>query len=221
MVPKPTRQPTRVVTFANLKGGVGKSMLASALSVRASEESKRVALLDLDPQESLASWWTRRGKVKNPKLFEVDAATEAIELLVSEGWEWVFVDTGPAKLDLIEPGIAVADLVLIPTRPSAFDIEQAAITVELCETHGKRHAFVLNHAPAGSTMTKSSIQFLQKNGSTVIDKAIPFRPAYMAATTVGKSGPEVEKSGAARKEIDAIWEAVKALASGKVADVGR
>src|SRR5215813_13102110 len=132
---KPTR--LRVVTLANVKGGVGKSTLCSALAVRAAEESRRVALLDLDPQESLASWWTRRGRTKNPKLREVNAATEAIELLISEGWEWVFVDTGPAKIDLIEPGIVVADLVLIPTRPSAFDIEQAGICVELCETHGK------------------------------------------------------------------------------------
>ena len=113
-----------------------------------------------------------RGKTKNPKLFEVDAAVEAIEMLISEGWEWVFVDTGPARIDLIETGIAVADLVLIPTRPSAFDIEQTAICVELCENHGKAHAFVLNHAPAGakvSKLTRSSIKFLQKNGSTVID----------------------------------------------------
>src|SRR6516164_7946730 len=121
MAPKqPAR--LRVVTLASLKGGVGKTTLAGALAVRAAEESRRVALIDLDPQESLASWWTRRGKAKNPKLFEVDAATEAIELLVSQGWEWAFIDTGPAKIDLIEPGIVVADLVIIPTRPSAFDI---------------------------------------------------------------------------------------------------
>src|SRR5262249_33810038 len=117
MAPKPDR--LRVVTLASTKGGVGKTTLASALAVRAAEESRRVALLDLDPQESLASWWTRRGKMKNPKLFEVDATAEAIELLVSEGWHWVFIDTGPARIELIEPGIAVADLVLIPTRPSA------------------------------------------------------------------------------------------------------
>ncbi len=140
----------QVVTLASTKGGVGKTTICSALAVRAAEESRRVALLDLDPQESLASWWTRRGKTKNPKLFEIDATTEAIELLLSEGWEWVFIDTGPARLELIEPGIAVADLVLIPTRPSALDIEQAAITVELCEAHNKPHAFVLNHAPRGS-----------------------------------------------------------------------
>src|SRR5262245_42578335 len=115
----------RVITLASTKGGKGKTTLSSALAVRAAEESKRVALLDLDPQESLASWWTRRGKTKNPKLFETDATTEANELLVSEGWEWVFVDTAPAKIELIEPGIAVADFVLIPVRPSAFDIAQA------------------------------------------------------------------------------------------------
>jgi chromosome partitioning protein len=210
MAPKqPAR--LRVITLASTKGGVGKTTIASALAVRAAEESRRVALLDLDPQESLASWWTRRGKVKNPKLFEVDATAEAIELLVSEGWQWVFIDTGPARIELIEPGIAVADLVLIPTRPSALDIEQAAITVELCETHGKPHAFVLNHAPAGTKLTKSSIQFLKQNGSIVIDAPITYRPAYMAATTVGKSGPEVEKNGVAGREIDKLWAAVKQL----------
>jgi chromosome partitioning protein len=171
MAPKqPAR--LRVVTLASTKGGVGKTTLASALAVRATDESRRVALLDLDPQESLASWWTRRGKVKNPKLFEVDATAEAIGLLVSEGWQWVFIDTGPARIELIEPGIAVADFVLIPTRPSALNIEQAAITVELCETPGKPHGFVFNHAPAGTKLTKSSIQFLKQNGSLVIDAPI-------------------------------------------------
>jgi chromosome partitioning protein len=207
MAPKqPSR--LRVITLANPKGGVGKTTICSALAVRAAEESRRVAMLDLDPQESLASWWTRRGKTKNPKLFEVDAAVESIELLICEGWDWLLVDTGPARIDLIESGVAVSDLVLIPTRPSAFDIEQASLSVELCESHRKPHAFVFNHAPAGTKITKSSIKFLRQNGSTVLDAAITFRPAYMAAATVGKSAPEVEKGDVARKEIDAVWVAV-------------
>ena len=42
------------------------------------------------------------------------------------------------------------------------------------------------------------------------------RQAYMAAATVGKSGPEVEKGGVARKEIDALWAAVRKLLDEKV-----
>ncbi len=206
--------PMRVIAVAATKGGVGKTTICSALAVRAAEESKRVALLDLDPQESLASWWDRR-KSENPKLFEVDATTEAIELLMSEGWEWVFVDTPPAKIELIEPAIAVADLVLIPCRPSALDIEQANIAVEMCEAHGKPFAFVLNHAAPSWKLTKSSVEFLKFGGRTVLEPPLTFRQAYMAAMTVGKSGPEVEKDGAARAEIDALWTAVKALASQK------
>ena len=215
----PPKQPQRlrVVAFANVKGGVGKSTLCSALAVRAAKDSKRVALLDLDPQESLSSWWTRRGRPKNPKLHEVDATTEAIELLISEGWEWVFIDTGPAKIDLIEPGVVAADLVLIPTRPSAFDIEQAGICVELCESHGKPHAFVFNQAQRGTRLTKSSITFLEQNGARVIrSPVITFQPAYMAALTVGKSGPEVEKGTDAKKEIDALWTAVNKILAERV-----
>ncbi|HEY7553001.1 MAG TPA: ParA family protein [Hyphomicrobiaceae bacterium] len=213
MAPKQPPPRLRVVTLANVKGGVGKSTLCSALAVRAAEESRRVALLDLDPQESLASWWTRRGRTKNPKLHEMDATTEAIELLIAEGWEWVFIDAGPAKIDLIEPGIAVADLVLIPTRPSAFDIEQASICLELCEVHGKPLAFVINQGSPGTKLTRSSIAFLQENvGARVIKRpVITHQQSYMAALTVGKSGPEIDKSGEARTEIDELWAAVKKL----------
>jgi chromosome partitioning protein len=213
MAPKQPPPRLRVVTFANAKGGVGKSTLCSALAVRAAKDSKRVALLDLDPQESLASWWTRRGRTRNPKLQEVEATTEAIELLISEGWEWVFVDTGPAKIDLIEPGIVVADLIVIPIRPSAFDLEQAGIIVELCEIHGKPHAFVINQATADTKLTRTSIRYLQEEvGGRVIKKpVITYRPAYMAALTVGKSGPEVDKDGTAQGEIEELWAAVNKL----------
>lgn len=203
------KQPMKVIAFAATKGGVGKTTLATALAVRAAEESKRVALLDLDPQESTAAWCDRR-KATNPKLFEMDATVEAIELLVSEGWRWVFIDTGPAKLELIEPGIVAADFVVIPARPSALDIEQVGVVVELCETHGKPFAFVLNQAPPNAKITKSSVAFLRQAGRIVLDPALAYRQAYMVAMTVGKSGPEVETDGKARAEIDALWANLKA-----------
>jgi hypothetical protein len=62
---------------------------------------------------------------------------------------------------------------------------------------------------------KSSIKFLQANGSTVIDAPLTYQEAYMAAVTVGKSGPEVEKGDGAHKEIEALWVAVRKLLAEK------
>ena len=55
-----------VIAVVNSKGGTGKTTLASALSVRAAKDSKRVAMVDLDPQKSLIAWWQRRGKTDKP-----------------------------------------------------------------------------------------------------------------------------------------------------------
>jgi cellulose biosynthesis protein BcsQ len=50
MTPKRKPQPTRVITLAGTKGGLGKSTLACGLAIRATQDSGKVALLDLDPQ---------------------------------------------------------------------------------------------------------------------------------------------------------------------------
>jgi chromosome partitioning protein len=143
----------------------------------------------------------------------MDAATEAIELLIAEGWQYVVIDTPPADIRRIEPGIACADLVVIPTAPNAFDIEQVPLTVELCERQDKPHAVVFNRVPPSSAkLLKSSKQFLRESGCTVLDESISFRTQYMAALTQGKAGQELDKGTAIRAEIDALWGAIlKAL----------
>jgi chromosome partitioning protein len=205
----------RVITLASLKGGPGKSTLASALAVRSARESKRVALLDVDPQESLSRWWQFRGSPKNPKLFEgLDSTAEAIELLLSEGWDWVFIDTPPALLQRIEPAIAVSDFVLIPCRPSAFDLDTADAAADLCQEHGKPFAFVLNHIQHGQKMADSAALHLSQYGP-VLKERIAYRKSYLTAIVQGKSGPEIDKDGKAAEEIEALWNAVKALTTPK------
>lgn len=209
------RRRMHVIALAATKGGVGKTTLASALAVRAADESKRVALVDLDPQESLASWWDRRGKVSNPQLFEnVDATAEAIELLISQGFEWVFIDTPPGFLKFTEPAIVAADFVLVPIRASALDVEAADAVVDACQELKKPFAFVLNHANPQWKLTKTTTAYLRSKGYAVLEPMIAYRMAYIAAMTLGKSAPEIEKDGQARKEIDALWLALKKLVKG-------
>src|SRR5262250_953180 len=55
----------RVFAIAQQKGGVGKTTLAAQLAVAWSRNGRRVALLDTDPQGSLAAWYAARRKTLN------------------------------------------------------------------------------------------------------------------------------------------------------------
>ena len=207
----------KVISLIAMKGGAGKTTLATAFAVRASRESKRVALMDCDPQGSLGSWWNRREDQRNPKFIPTHATSEAIEHLLSEGWEWAFLDGPPARLDFVEPVIASSDIVVVPIKPSYFDVEQANLPLELCHLHGKPCVFVLNQAPAQWKITRETHEFLRAEypSAFILDPRISTREAFARAVTIGKTGPEVDGTHAGG-EIDAVWEAIKAVARQKV-----
>lgn len=201
--------PPKVITLAATKGGVGKTTLASVLAVRASQDSGSVALIDSDPQSSLHRWWELRGRPDNPKIFELDAVPEALGLMMVEGREWLIIDTPPALYDRIEAAVYLSDFVLIPTRASALDVEAVDDVVDLCKEHGKPFAFVLNAVlPGWGKLNDEADKYLSRHGA-VLSVRVAHRKAYVSAMTAGKSGPEVERDGQCRKEIDALWAVLK------------
>src|SRR5262249_17921280 len=130
---------TKVVTLASTKGGSGKSSIASALAVCAAGEGK-VTVVDADPQQSAGFWWDRRGKPDNPNLPTVHNERElarTIGRLRVSNQDWVIVDSPPALIERVEAAIELADLVIIPARPSIFDAEAVTPVVELCKDAGR------------------------------------------------------------------------------------
>lgn len=217
-----------VVVLAATKGGVGKTTLATCLAVRASQDSKRVALVDLDPQRSLQGWYERRGDkhCDNPALFRgPDLLPDAIDALNATGWDWAIVDTPPAGLDLLRHNLTAADVVLIPVKTSAYDLEAVAPVVDICRELGKPFAIVLNDVDNRSTMARSAVDLLRELEIPVVpfknDKGEPVpgiahRVAYAACATVGKSAAEIEAGKAkderrATEEIEQLFKHVRAL----------
>ena len=111
----------QTILVANPKGGSGKTTVATNVAGWLAGRRQKVALTDHDPQQSSAQWLERR-----PALFPriIGAGPDATKKALKDGGiQWLVVDS-PAGLhgDALRDNIRLADLLLLPVSPSAFDI---------------------------------------------------------------------------------------------------
>jgi chromosome partitioning protein len=202
----------KVITIAGPKGGTGKSTTCASLAVRSTLETGRVALIDLDAQQTLREWWVLRGKPANPFLFDGEGTLDhLVGALAAEGWTYTFIDGPPHDSDLIEMSVVVADVVLIPLKLSVFDASALESLVEMCQRRGKAYAFVVNEYDKRQIFQgPNNIALAMLDGSgPILKPRISYDPRYRVGLIEGQSGAEIAKPLA--KEIDAVWGEVKKL----------
>jgi chromosome partitioning protein len=204
----------QTLTVASPKGGSAKTSISASLAVEASQNVKRVALVDLDPQQSLAMWHGLRvqkvGADAGPELIpmgsRIGLALDKVQAQPSPP-DLVIVDCPPGSIHLTRRGIEAANFVLVPMKASPLDAETANVVAELCREYDKPFAFVLTMVmPSWKTMAAGARDFLKEVGP-VLDAEITHRQAYVQAMLGGRTGAERDKTAAA--EIAALWQAVK------------
>jgi chromosome partitioning protein len=201
----------RVIAFASRKGGVGKTTLVGHLAVEAERRGAGpVALIDTDPQGSLAAWWNQRS-AETPLFVGVDIRRldQQLDELRNHGVNLVMIDT-PPTVDHIEKVIMLADLVLVPVRPSPHDLRSIAATVDLIEAANKRMAFIVNGASVNSRISNEAVVALAEH-ARVAPVKIHQRVNFAASMTDGRTVCEVEPGSRAAGEIEELWEYVQRL----------
>jgi chromosome partitioning protein len=186
--------------------------LAAALAVEASRKGRDVALVDADPQQSLARWYQLRVEAEDDEpllLIEADKPIEPKSEKI-----WVIIDTPAALLPKIEDAINLANLVVIPARASAMDVDGILPVVALCNRLAKPFVFVLTQTFADKTMNEGARAFLSAHGE-VLEQEIESRPSHSRAMLSGLTAAEYEPRGAVAKEIAALWSDIEELATGK------
>jgi chromosome partitioning protein len=205
----------KVIGVLSRKGGVGKTTLAIHLAVLAQQSGLRALLVDLDPQGSTATWWRAR-EAETPQLVEtlpgelhgiLDAAKDSrVDLLV--------IDARPSvEADAVHVA-ALADLVMVPTRPAIFDLRAILGTLDIVKGSARRSLIVLNACPPPRGAGEASIvtdarRALAAFGVPVAPVAIISRAAFASAAVAGLTATEAEPDSKAAKEMRALWRVVE------------
>jgi chromosome partitioning protein len=133
---------------------------------------------------------------------------EGLTNMAAMGAAYCFIDTAPTISDQSAVLITLADLVLIPVRPSPADLWAVAETVALVKEAGKPFLFVITQAKAQATITAQTVAALSQHGR-VAQTFIADRVPYAGAMTGGRTAPELLTKGPAAEEISGLWQDVK------------
>ncbi len=206
-----------VLTFAQQKGGSGKTTLCAHFAVELAARGLRVALLDSDPQGSLGRWFMTRfdrdSGLKGDLTFSTASAWgvsyEASKYRDSH--DFVLIDT-PPKIDSdLRPALKVSDMIIVPVTASQVDLWATEGVLEMAAREGKRPLAVLNRARSGTKLTQSVKAALSELEADPAEAVIANRVAYAEALGVGLGVAELSGAGVAAQEIAALADEVLGL----------
>ncbi len=166
----------KILVVLNGKGGVGKT--TTAVNVAATlAESRKVLLVDADPQGS-ATWWVERSE----HAIAFDVAQETDPRLLSRlrqigDYDVMVVDTPPALgSEALMSTVAAADYLLLPTPPAPMDLTVLVETVHRAVLPtGTAHRVVLTRVDPRSLNEAIEAQ------NTLLELGIPACNAFVRA----------------------------------------
>lgn len=201
----------KTIVVTSQKGGSGKTTLCAHLAVEAERIGDGPAwLIDTDKQGTLSIWHERR-EVETPQRADVPLTQleSGLIALQKRGATYCLIDTPPTISEQNVAVLALADLVLIPVRPSPADLWAVSQTVALVQQAGKPFMFVITQAKTNASITAQTVAALSHHGR-VAKTFIADRVPYAAAMTNGQSASELAARSAPAQEIEGLWQDIKA-----------
>lgn len=184
-----------VISFANAKGGAGKTTAALLLATELAHQGFRVTVIDGDPQRWISQWFEVSGHVRNIEVIsEVTIASLQCHLReMAARTDYFIIDLAGARDALVTTAIGLSDHVMIPVQGSAMDAKGAAQILDLLSFLKDKanldiaHSVVLTRVTSMVT-TKALLAIkglLAARGVHVLDTPIVERIAFKELFEIG------------------------------------
>jgi chromosome partitioning protein len=203
-----------VITIAQQKGGAGKTTLAAHLAIAWAGQGRNVALVDIDPQGSLAAWHALRTE-------RLGDGKTGLDFAAITGWrtaaeverrardhDIVVIDSPPHAETEAKLAIRAAHLVVMPVQPSPMDVWATQPTLDLARRERVKVLLVLNRVPSRANLTETMLAKLADLGAAVADSRIGNRVALATSLAEGLGITEAAPSSRAAEEIVAAAEEI-------------
>ncbi len=192
----------KTIAIISQKGGAGKTTIAVHLAVAAEQRGLKTALFDLDPQASASSWSDKR---KKPTPAVVSAQAPRLPGLLEQAEAQqaglVIIDSAPNADTASLAAAKAADLILIPCRPAAFDLNAIGTTLSLATIAGKPAFVLLNAVPSQGRLGEEARGILHSSGIQVADPVLHHLVAFSHAVNDGRTAQEYDGKCKAASEV--------------------
>lgn len=153
-----------IVAIVNQKGGTGKTTMAVNLAFGTANSRHKTALVDADGQGSVLHFYGDK-EVKFLTIAEGGKdVRQTIKELEGEN-DFVFIDTAPHDSDAMFLAMATADLIIIPTQPSPYDLHSSEKVVDILREIEEQYGhtpcyFLLNRVKPRTILSRETTDYI-------------------------------------------------------------
>ncbi len=195
-----------ITVVGGIKGGGGKTTIATNLCVMRSQEGKRVLLVDADEQRTASDWASQRESLGiETKWTTIQLAGRAIHSEIKKlryNYDDIIVDAGGRDTTTQRSSLTIANTCIIPFKPKSFDMwTLGAVKTMIREIRAVNESLavyiVLNQAEPRGQDNEDAFEMINEITDFVcLPCSLGHRKAFANAASDGLSVVELKKQDA-------------------------
>ena len=195
----------KVISFLNPKGGSGKT--TSVINIATCiARSNKVAVVDTDPQQSLANW--NKAEKANFDVFTVTSEKDVYMIRKElKDYSYVIIDGAGALSVITAAAVMVSDFVIIPVTPSPLDFSASGAVISVLEAQAYNRPvecrFLITRKIEQAKMLSVLRESIAPTGIEALKTAITQRQSYVKSVMDGETVFDTN-DGAAKGEVEVL-----------------